>query len=149
MREIKFRYIFKDKYSSKIELVYISQKNIEKIISTSDWQDIPELNSIRKYFDQPLLWEVVSRNLYTGFPSNSGQDIYEGDIVQLSNQQVIQGDDVGMRTILWLEDQGQFNWVHPFTQKTMSGWSFTKGAAKKYCEVIGNIYQNPELMEKI
>jgi hypothetical protein len=66
---------------------------------------------------------------YTGLKDREGREIYESDIVK-------EGDLIGV--IGWHDDYARFRYTHE------------TGSAGLYCfygEVIGNIYENPELLE--
>jgi uncharacterized phage protein (TIGR01671 family) len=77
--------------------------------------------------------------LFTGLQDKNGKEIYEGDIIQLDRH------------------------LHPFIDRTLTGevfygedgcWyhTYTDGRPAKRmfrgCKVIGNIYENPELLEE-
>lgn len=70
---------------------------------------------------------------YTGLNDKDGQEIYEGDIMQ--------SPDWGCVAIRWLPDLGCFGCWHPTTgiHDNLIGYS--------EAQVIGNIYQNPELLQ--
>lgn len=82
-----------------------------------------------------LRYEVMQ---YTGRKEMNGVEIYEGDIVQLSNG--------SMGNVTWAENYTRFcfcigqNIMMPVTFKTIIEWELT---------VCGNIYENPELITAV
>ena len=79
---------------------------------------------------------------YTGLKDKNGKAIYEGDIVK---------DGAGSTSRIWkvtfnMIDGLQFILIldsdHVFTYKSFNSYH------KKNLEVIGNIYENPELLRK-
>ncbi len=74
---------------------------------------------------------------YTGCKDKNGKEIWEGDIVTgcyYENTVAVEWID---------EDAGWF----PFTQPSYGGYEWEADSPDRV-EVIGNIYENPELMEK-
>lgn len=71
---------------------------------------------------------------YTGLKDKNGVEIYEGDILWL-------GDAGSIVQILWSDFKLRLKWVNPM------GASDNIYAWKDDLEVIGNIYENPELLE--
>ena len=80
---------------------------------------------------------------FTGLKDKNGKEIYEGDILQNDQEESI----VSVR---W--DETGANWQ--FTEHNIfmddgvgrGNWNLNMGFAKQ-CEVIGNIYENPELLK--
>lgn len=72
---------------------------------------------------------------YTGLKDKNGKEIYEGDIIQA-------GDDV-FKILYSNNDFCHVFWLN--SQKNYMTLPFLKGI--KDFEMIGNIYENPELLE--
>jgi uncharacterized phage protein (TIGR01671 family) len=122
MREIKFRALKKNSN----EIVYFDLKEFLE-------NDIEEMPNAMQY---------VLKNLmqYTGLKDKNGKEIYEGDILNFGNKNNVEV----------IFDNGCFN---VFDEPL--GWDFTPDYDNdykpiktnfKYCEVIGNIHENPELL---
>ena len=124
MRQIKFR---------------AWDKNNKKMIFSNDMQKL-EIGIYIQDFNQELMQ-------FTGLKDKNGKEIYEGDIVKISNKSYkiewnqlhcswgLFGLKGGMErdiTADWINDDGT----------TPKRWEV------KYYEVIGNIYENPELIEE-
>jgi hypothetical protein len=128
MREIKFR-------AWKPERKRMSEAfNLKDL----DGEDGGEIYTGDMSFIQINHNPTVILMQYTGLKDKHGKEIYEGDIVKL-----YPSDKSGVQ-ILWDEHIAGFG----FGNQTMADHlNFRKLATISY-EVIGNVYENPELLEK-
>ena len=94
-------------------------------------------NQTARDFNKPIIryasYELMQ---YTGLKDKEGKEIYEGDILRLDGGRLVE--------VRW----------HPFAAQFDSRAINSKGMARPladrpqfFSEVIGNIYENPELLE--
>jgi uncharacterized phage protein (TIGR01671 family) len=121
LREIKFRAW--DKQNKNMEEVDLIGSNVLHI-KNSEWENIED-------------FEVMQ---YTGLKDKNGKEIYEGDILQLFYGK--ENTPLTTTKVFFNEegywDSKNLSEQHPF-RACYGGFS--------KCEVIGNIYENPELLE--
>ena len=120
MREIKYRYIVTEPAKNITHRLYHTLEGIEK------------LDPNHQIFKPS--YEIVSRDLYTGFENKNGVEIYEGDITERMDwDQLVVGKverDID-GTWLLIEENGAGFLRHLLEE----------------IEVIGNIYEHPHLLE--
>ena len=124
MREIKFRAWVKDRKEifEVILINYVTKK------VTYLFERVGDLLNIRheKFNDTELMQ-------YTGLKDKNGKEIYEGDIFHIGSKKilyVVEWIDCGLKG-------------RQIKNKSWIGLDYWKDDI----EVIGNIYENPELME--
>lgn len=77
---------------------------------------------------------------FTGLLDKNGKEVYEGDIVecQIRNRMTHKGE------VLWDQGSAMFR-IQFINENGGISWSAYRSDLK--CKVIGNIYENPELLE--
>jgi uncharacterized phage protein (TIGR01671 family) len=83
-------------------------------------------------------YEDVPVEQYTGLKDKNGKEIYEGDIISFENEK-------GLARVLWLDKKAMFGlkWLDCGVEDELDYWTVCKGTV----EVIGNIHENPGLLE--
>jgi uncharacterized phage protein (TIGR01671 family) len=71
---------------------------------------------------------------FTGLKDKNGTPIYEGDIVQVYKH--MSGEKSGVYKVVWNEEKCNYDGIFP----NIAVWCLH--------EVVGNIYESPELLER-
>ena len=126
MREIKFR-AWDKKGKEMFRLAMISFLDKGEIILTGRGGSTDNKNAILMQ--------------YTGLKDKNGKEIYEGDIVKC-HESIIEPQKETIYLIIWDDEHAAF------TQKNKEN-SWGLGYMKIYpVEIIGNAYENPELLKE-
>jgi uncharacterized phage protein (TIGR01671 family) len=134
MREIKFRAWDSDKN----KMVYpSSRQSITSCCSCIEVLTCHEIAGGRYHTDITYTSNGYIMQ-YTGLKDNNGKEIYEGDIIQTASEDIL--------VVIWNKNFASF-----CLQK--DGWLndhyFGEAVEPMDCVVIGNIYENPELLKQM
>lgn len=144
-REIKFRAwdTLEKKWYQPIFEAYKGNLH-ELMISFSGELSVRDMNGMTH---ESLFPGRYILNQFTGLKDKNGKEIYEGDIIAKRNGKFYQTQDKKhypvfecFEKVQWKEEKGNLNLI---------GWWPFNGDNDRYkeFEIIGNIYENPELLE--
>ena len=132
-REIKFRAWDKaNKEMQPVEAIYFNQKSSKNIIIDDEWFS----------FGEVILMQ------YTGLKDKNGKEIYEGDIVLVATYSY---EEPLLDTTCTIEYNPHYL-IYEFVEIEETGERYSmldiRDNFKSELEVIGNIYENPELLKE-
>lgn len=149
MREIKFRAYVKSKYNAmcRVESInFCSDNKYDVIIKTADLFKSPAV-ALEYLAGQSIGNTEIKLMQYTGLKDKNGVEIYEGDIIKqtFESPDYWDGRDVDIDTYIGrvIFDEGELAYkVVDKNNKLIHYLHIFDN-----CKVIGNIYENPELLK--
>jgi len=135
MREIKFRGMIKGNNYKKDQWVYgyLTRSKI------SNWTEVGEEDGYLYFIQHSDLIstqiELNTLGQYTGLLDKNGKEIWEGDIIAFGIKRNFK--------VIWAGKYGAWGIIPlgKFENEALLGKS------EKACEIIGNIYETPELIK--
>lgn len=128
-KEIKFRAWGRDTFviEKPFTMAHFSLKDVienDRVFITDSKDDLVIMD-----------YEGAEIMQYTGLKDKNGKEIYEGDIFTMLNIDYL---------VEWNDRKGKWNFYCPELSHP-SYWGLTAGQMKR-CKIIGNIYENPDLL---
>ena len=128
MREIKFRFWHTEK-----KVMVIDEENLMISSISHIWNGMSGTLVDTSYYKKPIFIPMQ----FTGLQDKNGKEIYEGDILHIKTE----GWDV-KGEVVWNQKKCAFNYFDNEEHNSLLEID------SNIYEVIGNIYQNPELINK-
>ena len=114
-------------------------KTMHEVVSIDfrDWRVYYEAYGLRSYWNKNI---VLMQS--TGIKDKNGVEIYEGDILKLHAIFLAPDDKIG-----YLEYSPKYGYSIIFERNRLYRQEYWASTNKLNYEVIGNIYENPELLK--
>ena len=133
MREIKFRaWLKEDKKMENVKTMDFTDKTI-RCLKKNEF--------INAYLLRRVIFDDIELMQYTGLKDKNGAEIYDGDIVLVE----LSGTSTWYKTVVKFKEGA-------FIASLIDGedyfYIFNRGFDSNDFEILGNIYENPELLEE-
>ena len=123
-REIKFRAWLKENHSGKHQMFYQSAQYLQSFLRRCAQFSNLDGREHEKYGNYELMQ-------FTGLKDKNGKEIYEGDLLVMNLEKNFKKYHSDLFVMQWNPDTA----------------AWTNYSPREIVEVIGNIYENPELLK--
>ena len=138
MRDIKFRAWVKESWSSQLQK-WIKEKLFYCVFLMKGHIRIPDSSLSSANFDECEIMQC------TGLKDKNGKEIYENNVLRMYIKSTVNGNNITViDTVKITFESGAFWYKGKFY--TGCDWNFYNA---EDIEVIGNIYENPELLKGV
>lgn len=138
MRQFKFR-AWDHKNKKMLYPIDIHNSHLD-FITDSDGSLL--LEEILNSLGHTEKYEIMQ---WTGLIDKNSKEIYDGDIVIYKSEDNWMGYPEEECEICWLDNHISYGWVVRH-KKDAFVWSLTRNFASESLEIVGNIFENPELL---
>jgi uncharacterized phage protein (TIGR01671 family) len=147
MREIKFRAWDETKKAMHNDFQFIKsgEEGNDWIVFTSDKQT---LQTKPHPLENPFFQQQLKIMQYTGLKDKNGKKIYEGDIISVVDIGDIPSENSRHQVVYCGEDDYPAFDLKPHIDCDSNGLSYLKAGGDEEMIILGNIYENPELLKE-
>lgn len=123
------------------ELKFRAWDKSQKYMAYQGSPDLETLSSFMFHFGEDIVLQS------TGFLDKNENEIFEGDI--LSDWNEVDGKQVqSYLQVFWCNNDGAWKLDSSFNQDKSSGGLLSEELSSSVYEISGNIYENPELLQR-
>jgi len=133
---MKFRYLIETKVKVNDDTSYVDREFLFLTIEEIEAGKLKK--EVEKWWGEGSPYKIIARDLCTNKKSKNRKEIYQNDLMTYSKH-------IGYYLIRWKDDNWDCGLV---CEKDAPSYNYMMPVAWKDMKVVGNIYENPELLEE-